>query len=180
MVRIYTRSGDKGLTRDYAGNSIKKSDCLVEVQGKIDELQSSIDILFSFKNSISIYIDCLKPLDYKRLEKIQINLWQLAGELALHKVGQKVTKPIKQKDVIDLEKWIDEANIKLTGFIRFRSHPAIWINEARVRCRNLERVLTTYLEQKQVREVTYKYINRLSDYFFALAYDYETYHSIYN
>ena len=46
---------------------------------------------------------------------------------------------------------------------------AIEVNEARVRTRKLERTLTNYLREREIRSVVYKYVNRLSDYFFALS-----------
>ena len=46
-MRIYTRQGDKGLTRLADGTSLAKDDKRVETYGAIDELNSQIGLLMA-------------------------------------------------------------------------------------------------------------------------------------
>ena len=103
------------------------------------------------------------------LVTVQTLLWQMGGEISQQKPGGIVKNPIEEEDVEDLEKAIDLFNLRLNSFQRFRNLIAIDINEARVRTRKLERTLTQYLKEFRIRPEVYRYINRLSDYFFALA-----------
>ena len=165
LGRIYTKHGDRGKTRDLSGKKVEKHSKSIKVLGKIDESQAWLDTTLS--------IGKLDKEDYKRLERIQNRLWQLAGEISLHEIAKKVNSPIIKQDVIALEKWMDEITININYFIRFRNHEATLLNENRVRCRSLERSLVSYLQVEKIREEVLQYINRLSDYFFVLAYKYE-------
>jgi len=60
-------------------------------------------------------------------------------------------------------------NQKHSGGRFFNKLSACHLNEARIRCRDVERKLTTFLKENKIRKVTYKYVNRLSDYLFCLA-----------
>lgn len=161
MVKIYTKTGDKGMTSDYKGNRIDKDSCLIRVQGKIDLLQSAID-------SLIVMVPSMKTRDMF-LESVQENLGVIAGDIA----GYPKSKDLEY-DLIELEKRIDECKIDLKNFIRFRHYLTIQFNEARVRCRELEIELIAHSKENEVEPSVKKYVNRLSDYFFALAYKYET------
>ena len=44
MRKIYTKRGDEGFTKDYSGKKISKDDIKIIIAGKIDSLQSAIDL----------------------------------------------------------------------------------------------------------------------------------------
>ena len=44
-MRIYTRTGDKGLTKIFGNMSCKKDDIRIESNGKLDEANSFIGLL---------------------------------------------------------------------------------------------------------------------------------------
>ena len=161
---IYTKFGDTGTTRTLSGDRVSKDDVLIEVNGDIDSLQVVLDKLIAF----SLYSDIL--LNQKEiLQRVQTLLWQLGGEISQSQVGGFVTNPISDDHVVELESQIESFELSLDGFQRFSNLAAIEVNEARVRTRRLERTLTQYLRDRQIRDEVYRYINRLSDYFFALA-----------
>ncbi|MFC2136149.1 ATP:cob(I)alamin adenosyltransferase [Bacteroidota bacterium] len=162
--KLYTYMGDEGFTKTLHGDNLPKDNCIIEANGDIDSLQAMLDKLIAY-SKYSDYVAQQKHL----LCRIQTLLWQLGGEVSQQDVGGKVNQPIEQVDVEDLEKAIDLFKLNLKSFQRFSHLIAIDVNETRVRTRKLERTLTIYLREFNLRPVVYKYINRLSDYFFALA-----------
>lgn len=167
MSKIYTKFGDDGMTATLSGKIVPKNDCLIQVNGDIDSLQSNIDKMIMFLGELP---------QGNQLNHIQKKLWQLGGEISGEQVKDYIKDPITNQDVQFLENWIDDfmADIRLTGFVRFNQPIPIEANECRVRTRKLERTLTEYLEHQKIRAVAYKFINRLSDYFFALSVFYQT------
>ncbi len=162
--KIYTCTGDKGMTKSLSGETLPKDDCLIEVVGDLDSLQASIDKLLAFSPYSKVLAD-----NSDVLKKIQILLWQMGGEISNRCVSSLVKRPILDEDVNHLEECIESFNLDINGFQRFSNLVAIEVNESRVRTRKFERSLTSYLRESQIKEVSYKFINRLSDYFFALA-----------
>ena len=153
-MSIYTRMGDNGNTITKNG-VFRKSDCLIRVNGKIDSLQAQVDRLV-----------LIKPLPFYK--NINNDLSSMAALIAGYKESATFS-------VVKLELNIDEMmkNVKLTGFIRFTHESSIEFNEARVRCRDLERELVEFIDDKNPDRDKYSealiYINRLSDYFFAIS-----------
>ena len=45
ITKVYTRSGDKGMTSLVGGVRIKKSDVRLEAYGTVDELSSQLGLL---------------------------------------------------------------------------------------------------------------------------------------
>ena len=159
MKKVYTKKGDTGYTKDYAGRKVAKDHCLIVLGGKIDSLQSSIDLAMMYA----------KGETKKNLEHIQKKLWQMAAEIA-HCDKSCLIDPVKKEDVAMLEKEINKLGKPPEHFIRFKGWKAISYNECRIRCRDLERHLVQLLRKGKLRPVVYQYANRLSSYFFMLAY----------
>lgn len=159
-MKIYTFFGDKGKTKTLQGKILSKDSSLIHINGEIDSLQAQID---------RVLLHDIKGKERFRLLNIQKLLWQLGGEISQEGVGGRVNKSVTQEDVLNLEEAIDSMNKNLKGFVRFNNFLSVDINEARVRTRKLERHLTTYKKKGKVRDVSFKFVNRLSDYFFALA-----------
>jgi len=159
MKKAYSKKGDKRCTCNFSGKSIAKDHISLVSIGKIDALQAAIDIT-SLRAS---------GKDKKIIDSIQKKLWQTAGELSSTSKGH-ITDPIKEKDVENLETFIDSLGKPPEKFIRFNTVASIVLNECRIRCRDLEIHLVKLLKNKKIRPVVYKYINRLSSLFFMLAY----------
>ncbi|MAG38468.1 hypothetical protein CMO90_00090 [Candidatus Woesearchaeota archaeon] len=162
--KLYTCFGDNGCTSTLSGDCVAKDDCLIDVNGDIDSLQASIDKIVAFSMNNSDLSE-----DFNLLEKIQVLLWQLGGEISQRSAGGVVNKPVKESDISLLEDAIASFDLDVKGFQRFSNLLAIEVNESRVRTRKLERSLTNYLRDEKLRSVSYKFVNRLSAYFFALA-----------
>lgn len=158
MGKVYTTKGDAGFTKDYAGNQISKDDLIILVNGKIDSLQSSLDMsLFLSVEHASF------------LSEVQKKLWQISGEIA-NCPGDCLLWPITNEDLDKLEKYIDNLGDPPNKFVRFQNEKSIWFNECRVRCRELETLLVKMFKSGKVRPEVYRYVNRLSSLFFMLGY----------
>ncbi|PIN81427.1 hypothetical protein COV13_01250 [Candidatus Woesearchaeota archaeon CG10_big_fil_rev_8_21_14_0_10_32_9] len=159
-MKVYTKTGDEGTTSKYNGERVPKDDPIIILGNKIDFLLGALD------SSLAI----LKEDELvKLLENIEKKLWQTAGEISLGKPGKNVTDAVSDSDVEALEENIDKFNQKTNFFVRFRKETSVRLNEARLRCRDLEIALTPSLRETKVRSVVYKYINRLSDLLYVLA-----------
>ena len=159
-MRIYTRRGDGGSTLTLSGSKRSKSDLLIWVGGAIDELQTALDRVVAQLSSSK---------HRSRIERVQHILWQLAGEFSQQGTGGTVKDPVQVRDTEELERWIDEAELDLKGFVRFSTMLAADVSEARVRARRLERIMAQFAQKNDVRPEVLAYVNRLGDYLFALA-----------
>lgn len=83
-MRIYTRQGDKGLTRLADGTSLAKDDKRVETYGAIDELNSQIGLLMA-------EIPAGETTLLADLILLQQELFDLGGELAFSSESQTDT-----------------------------------------------------------------------------------------
>ena len=160
MSRLFTREGDAGRTRDFSGRSLAKDDLRIVISGKIDSLQSALDLaLLTAKGET-------KAL----LHAVQKKLWQSAGELSRASEAC-VPWPVTEHDIEALENFIARLGRPPGKFVRFKRRQAIQYNECRVRCRELESACTPLLRAKKLRPAVYRYLNRLSSLLFMLAYE---------
>ena len=157
---VYTKTGDKGTTTRYDGSRVPKNDFSILIVGKIDNLLAGLD---------SAYVGLKDKKKKELIELIQNKLWQTAGEISLGKPGKKIVDEIQQKDILFLEEYIDKNTLNFNYFIRFKTESSSRLNEARVRCRELEVPLTKYFNEKKIRPEVYQYINRLSDVLYVMA-----------
>lgn len=169
MNKIYSGTGDQGMTSLADGSRVLKTDQRVTAYGKTDELISWIGLLRSQS-------DILKELSsYKSYEsslrKIQTDLMHLAGHLAsgTHK---GLTNYDFESSALFLERNIDKIQEQipvLQAFILPNTPPlSSQIHIARTVCRETERLMVS-LGTDIVTAPMLKYINRLSDYLFVLA-----------
>ena len=121
MPKLYTKSGDSGITRLYDGTKIQKSSYIFDVLGNIDELSSQIGILCTLILSHDQDLENIKILEsYLRI--IQIHLLHIGSYMSIQHNNKKKEKfnTITQKDITEIEGWIDKCeskNTKLTSFL---------------------------------------------------------------
>lgn len=164
-MRLYTRTGDKGKT-SIIGGRVDKDDTRVEAYGTVDEVNCFVGQAVQELDS-EIFTDVLTDL-----ERIQHELFDCGGDLA--SISDKWESKL-QKDSIDyLEKRIDEFVNEAPELERFilpgGTKPSASIHLARTVTRRAERLVVKLLKaDPKTPEVALQYLNRLSDYFFALA-----------
>ncbi|MEH7344471.1 cob(I)yrinic acid a,c-diamide adenosyltransferase [Bacillus sp. JJ1532] len=164
-MRIYTRTGDKGKT-SIIGGRVDKDDIRVEAYGTVDEVNC-------FVGQAMAQLDQDKFKDIlDDLEKIQHELFDCGGDLANVKKDRELK--LQKESVEYLEKKIDELieeAPKLERFILPGGTPAAAsIHIARTVTRRAERLVVSLKKaDPEISEAAQQYLNRLSDYFFALA-----------
>ena len=165
MMKIYTKTGDKGKTSLYDQTRVDKDSIRVEAYGTIDELNSAIGFARSFIE---------EPKIKEILYDIQRSLFDVAGELATLK-PEDFPEKITDNDIHEMEKIIDYYLDQMTKeeksmFIVPGSNTASGgLHVARTICRRGERRMITLGREAPVRGELIKYVNRLSDVLYALA-----------
>ena len=164
-MRIYTRTGDKGKT-SIIGGRVDKDDTRVEAYGTVDEVNCFVGQAM-VELDLEIFADVLEDL-----EKIQHELFDCGGDLA--SISEKWEFKLQQESIDYLESRIDQFMAEAPELERFilpgGTKPAASIHIARTVTRRAERLVVKLLKtDRKPPEITQKYLNRLSDYFFALS-----------
>jgi cob(I)alamin adenosyltransferase len=78
LSKIYTRSGDKGMTRVVGGDRQRKDSLLVESYGEVDELNSHIGLLRALASQHAALSEASAPI----FQTIQNDLFDIGALLA--------------------------------------------------------------------------------------------------
>jgi cob(I)alamin adenosyltransferase len=161
--KIYTKTGDTGETALFGGTRLPKHHLRIEAYGTVDELNSYIGVVRD-----------AAPTEATRevLKTIQDRLFTLGANLASD--GEyKVIPDLHPEDVTLLEREIDamdEVLPPLKNFILPGGHTTVsFCHVARCVCRRAERLVVALHETDPVEPIILQYLNRLSDYLFALS-----------
>jgi len=176
LSKIYTKSGDKGMTSLIGGERVPKSDLHLEAYGTSDELNSQIGVIrtlcFELKDDHLIEF---KEAALKDWAAIQNSLFDIGSFLAM---GENSSVPIDISEIESQTTWLenrmDEMNEGLETLKSFTLPGGCMINAhshvARTVCRRLERACYRLNEETQsVDTHVMAYVNRLSDYLFVFS-----------
>ena len=160
LTKIYTRSGDRGLTRLATGEQVSKTGTRIETAGHLDETNSAIGMILCESD----VPDNVRAV----LTAVQHNLFDIGAELALP--GHEA---IKAEDVATLEQELDALNDALPPLTEFvlpgGPRSAACCHLARSVCRRAERSLWRLADESDLNPELLKYVNRLSDLLFVVA-----------
>ncbi|WP_242217234.1 cob(I)yrinic acid a,c-diamide adenosyltransferase [Bacillus cereus group sp. BfR-BA-01380] len=163
-MKLYTKTGDRGRT-SLIGGRADKDDLRVEAYGALDEANSFIGY------AMTLLQDEWFQDIYQELEKIQHELFDCGGDLAI--VKKKIPYKVMEDIITFLEKRIDVYTEEAPPLERFilpgGSEGAAIIHIARTVIRRAERCIVSLKKQDEINEYVLQYINRLSDYLFAVA-----------
>lgn len=163
-AKIYTKTGDAGMTSLAGGTIVPKYHSRIEAYGTLDELNS--------------YLGLIRDHDIGKhrkdvLLKIQKDIFIIESLTAKEKPLTRDFPEISTADIEFLEKEIDRMNddlSELNSFILPGGHPLVsFCHIARCVCRRAERAIVKLSETETIDPLTIKYVNRLSDYLFILA-----------
>ena len=163
-MKIYTRTGDKGLTGLLGGDRISKDSERIESIGTIDELNAYVGV-------------CCTMIEDRthlhRLERIQNSLFDLGSELACPPGGKFNFVSVTQEDIETLEQEIDEMDSELPSLKEFilpgGSIASAHLHYLRTICRRAERGLFRLHSINSLRSEPIIYVNRLSDWIFCFS-----------
>jgi cob(I)alamin adenosyltransferase len=166
-MKIYTKTGDKGTTSLIYGQRVAKNDGRVEAYGSCDETNSMIGLALSYLKDTQFEE---KSSVINIFNKIQKTLFHVGAELATP-TGKEVKWKLRDEDIAELEKQIDEWDSvlpSLTNFILPGGHPSgAALHVARTVVRRAERTAVTLGDD--VNPLVLSYLNRLSDFLFVAA-----------
>jgi len=162
--KIYTKKGDDGTTHLFSGSRISKNHVRVKSYGKIDELNSWIGLIRTFK------ID-RETLNF--LLKIQEDLFIIGSELSNDLSSNNHIVKLKKQNVEEIEAQIDKIDSKLPELKNFiipgGNILVSYTHITRCVCRRAEQMISELSLKESVHELIIPYMNRLSDYFFILS-----------
>ncbi len=167
-MRIYTRSGDTGMTSIRGGRKVPKTDVRIEANGCLDELNAYLGVLRASLNANGGE----EKSDF--LRRVQSDLMSLMSLVATPS-DERSRNPrrLSENAVDELERRIDaiQEGGALTQHFVLPSGTSAGASAhyARTLCRRAERALWRLNEEDPVGEDIMSYVNRLSDCLFALA-----------
>ena len=173
---IYTKTGDRGETSLANMQRVSKASPRLEAYGTADELNAWVGMLYAQLTTLNSHpstINSPSPLTPQRsaLQWLQNRLFNVGAALSLAE-GEW----LREEDVSQLEHWIDAMQAELPPlrcFILPAGNEAVaTAHICRTITRRLERLvvaLNETAESKSADDICLRFINRLSDYFFALA-----------
>lgn len=169
LTKLYTKTGDKGQTSLVGGARVSKTDVRIEAYGTIDELNSHLGLLAAMAGDVKA----------AEILVIQRELFALGGFLATDQQQSVLydSCKVKAESVTWLEERIDaiqQAAGPIDGFvIPGGTMASAQAHVCRTVCRRAERCIVALRECVADTESGWQeamqYVNRLSDYLFALA-----------
>jgi cob(I)alamin adenosyltransferase len=170
MVKVYTKTGDRGTSSLYNGSVRSKTDSYFEALGSVDELQSHLGLLYYKMNLLSVHNAELVPTVYlDLLHTVQTRLMDIGTSIATPS-GSRYESTRFASHEKELEEAIDTLTAPLAPLRNFilpgGSETASLAHICRSVCRRAERHLLMIPNPDATAVI---YLNRLSDFFFTLA-----------
>ncbi|MFP4401954.1 MAG: cob(I)yrinic acid a,c-diamide adenosyltransferase [Candidatus Nanoarchaeia archaeon] len=162
MVKVYTKTGDKGTTALLGKSGVSKEDVRIKAYGELDELNAIIGQTMNY----------VKREDYELLYSTVEEIFTISSHIACVSDSFKQVLPKHNPELISkIENRIDDITQKLPELKSFilpvGSVGLTQIHIARTVTRRAERALVPLKDEIEADFL--QLINRLSDYFFTLA-----------
>jgi cob(I)alamin adenosyltransferase len=163
-MKIYTKTGDSGLTSLFSGGRVQKNATRIDAYGTVDELNATIGVVRAHEPSLqSDNMLCI----------IQNDLFVLGSDLATPMDAKAQIKRVTAEMSTQLESWIDELEATLEP-LRYFVLPggcktASFLHISRTVCRRAERCVVTARQTEQISDDVIIYLNRLSDLLFVMS-----------
>ena len=167
-MKIYTRTGDKGEASLIGGQRVPKFHPRLEAFGSLDELNALLGIL-------RLHVSTQTDAD-RILLRIQSDLFTIGAVLAnpspklahIRPDGTQMAFPVKEMEA-DIDRlWAMSPELKFFE-IPAGSPATAHAHHARTVCRRAERNTISLDIDSDIPEWVMEYLNRLSDWLFALA-----------
>jgi cob(I)alamin adenosyltransferase len=173
-MKIYTKTGDKGLTGLIGGKRIPKSDIRIIAYGSVDELNSyiglSLSLLSKYDNpsSSASFSDIIVTLN-----RIQNELFVIGSDLADPDLSKSSSLRVQSNMITILENDIDKYEKELSPITYFilpgGSVDSSNLHIARSIARRAETNVAKLFSEDMINNLVLVYLNRLSDLLFVLS-----------
>lgn len=168
MTKVYTKSGDKGLTSLIGGERVYKTDERVEAYGTVDELTAFVALLadkMAGDGRLEEYVAMLR--------RIESQLMNVEALLAVGEGGADKVARLKGDAAAELERAIDAMQERLPAITKFTipggDERISLCHVCRTVCRRAERAAVRASQRYETDPEAVVYLNRLSDYFYLLS-----------
>jgi len=169
MKKIYTKNGDSGRTLLINGERLAKDSLVFEVLGTLDEFNASLGLLVAYFPDDLIHSTAEAQSQRQFLLDLQSQLFKLGAEIAKSPKVKFEDQFLEQMEIntdhlqalLGDEFW---SNFVLPG----GSELAAQVDLSRTICRRLERRLVSLDNERDLRDILIKFINRSSDFLYIL------------
>jgi len=167
MKKVYTKTGDQGKTALINGERLPKNSLVFEVLGTLDEFNASLGLVVFKINQLERKKIWLR--EYLFLIDLQNELFKLGAEVA---ASPKVHLNVKFVKLLEKEIDFLQEELGQDWHNKFvlpgGSEIAAFLDLSRTICRRLERRMVSLDNERDVRETVLQFLNRSSDYLYAL------------
>lgn len=162
MARLYTRSGDGGMTGLLGGPRVAKSHARIDALGDVDEANAAIGVALVAQTEVLV-IDALR--------QAQNVLFTVGAEVATKATSRAKLPRVNADDVVALEVAMERTDIgELREFVMPRGSAAVAsLHYARTVVRRAERRCVALSKKENVNPELLRYLNRLSSFLFQAA-----------
>ncbi len=172
LTRIYTRTGDQGMTALVGGGRVPKESGRLEAYGTVDELNAVVGIVRTYLPSYRERLGEDFEWYSEMLRRVQNELFDAGSELAtppeaeydgMHRMGEG--------EVAELEHEMDKMQEVLEPLNSFTLPGGgvlnAFLHQARTVCRRAERICWSLKRDQPIGDYLLIYLNRLSDHLFV-------------
>lgn len=176
-MKFYTKSGDCGMTSIVGGKRVPKTDPRISVCGEIDELNAHVGLLASLVSTTA------NRLTAPEAQSLAVEL--TAIQKHLFHIGTAISSSSPCTEIATAVEWLEQGIDRMqhvapevdTFVLPGGCQAAAEAHVCRTVCRRVERGIVGMSPQPVADAATKptvdptvtQYVNRLSDYFFALA-----------
>lgn len=167
-MKVYTKTGDKGMTSLIGGERVFKTDERVEAYGSVDELAAFTALLAD-----NMRADAALTVDVDDLNRILSRLMSVEALLAVGESESDKVAPLAPETISWLEERIDALQESLKPIDKFTipggNAVVSMCHVCRTVCRRAERAALRADAKYGVDHTVLVWLNRLSDYFYLLG-----------
>jgi cob(I)alamin adenosyltransferase len=171
LTRIYTRTGDQGMTALVGGGRVPKESVRLEAYGTVDELNAAIGIVRTYLPNYRERFAADFEWYSEMLRRVQNELFDVGSELATPPQAEyEGMHRMSEGEVAELEHEMDRMQEELRPLNSFTLPGGgilnAFLHQARTVCRRAERICWALKRDEPVSDQLLIYLNRLSDHLF--------------
>ena len=162
ITKVYTKTGDQGLTSLVGGSRVSKASLRVDSYGDVDELNAVLGIILS--QGVDDEINSL-------LIAIQNDLFIMGADLASPPDIEvpRISKESFENLEVAIDKFLEELEPLKEFILPSGNIGGSYLHFARTVSRRVERKVVKLMEEQEIGQNVLIYLNRISDLLFVMA-----------